>query len=146
MEFFVKKFNELNIDQLYAILQLRSEVFVVEQTCVYQDMDFKDQKALHVIGIKNNVIVAYTRIFAPGIYFKEASIGRVVVKETERKFGYGYDLMKVSIEAVDAFYKVTKITISAQEYLAQFYMNLGFKQVGDGYLEDGIPHIEMLRD
>ena len=146
MEFFVKKFNELNIDQLYAILQLRSEVFVVEQTCVYQDMDFKDQKALHVIGMKNNVIVAYTRIFAPGIYFKEASIGRVVVKENERKFGYGYDLMKVSIEAIDAFYKVTKITISAQEYLAQFYMNLGFKQVGDGYLEDGIPHIEMLRD
>ena len=146
MEFFVKKFNELNIDQLYAILQLRSEVFVVEQTCVYQDMDFKDQKALHVIGMKNNVIVAYTRIFAPGIYFKEASIGRVVVKENERKFGYGYDVMKVSIEAIDAFYKVTKITISAQEYLAQFYMNLGFKQVGDGYLEDGIPHIEMLRD
>ena len=146
MEFFVKKFNELNIDQLYAILQLRSEVFVVEQTCVYQDMDFKDQKALHVIGMKNNVIVAYTRIFAPGIYFKEASIGRVVVKENERKFGYGYDVMKVSIEAIDAFYKVTKITISAQEYLAQFYMNLGFKQVGNGYLEDGIPHIEMLRD
>ena len=146
MEFFVKKFNELNIDQLYAILQLRSEVFVVEQTCVYQDMDFKDQKALHVIGMKNNVIVAYTRIFAPGIYFKEASIGRVVVKENERKFGYGYDVMKVSIEAIHTFYKVTKITISAQEYLAQFYMNLGFKQVGDGYLEDGIPHIEMLRD
>ncbi len=146
MEFFVKKFNELSIDQLYAILQLRSEVFVVEQTCVYQDMDFKDQKALHVIGMKNNVVVAYTRIFAPGIYFKEASIGRVVVKETERKFGYGYDLMKVSIEAIDAFYKVTEITISAQEYLAKFYMNLGFKQVGDGYLEDGIPHIEMLRN
>lgn len=146
MKFFVKKFNELTIDQLYAILQLRSEVFVVEQTCVYQDMDFKDQKALHVIGMKNNVIVAYTRIFAPGIYFKEASIGRVVVKETERKFGYGYDLMKVSIEAIDAFFKVTKITISAQEYLAKFYTSLGFKQVGEGYLEDGIPHIEMLRN
>ena len=146
MEFFVKKFDELNVDQLYAILQLRSEVFVVEQTCVYQDLDFKDQKALHVIGIKNNVIVAYTRIFAPGIYFKEASIGRVVVKESERKYGYGYALMRTSIEAIDAFYKVTEITISAQEYLAKFYSNLGFKQVGDGYLEDGIPHIEMLRN
>ena len=142
----VKTFNQLTLDELYYLLQLRSEVFVVEQDCVYQDIDGKDKKALHVIGKIDNTITAYTRIFKPGDYFKEASIGRVVVKETERKFGYGYDLMKVSIEAVDAFYKVTKITISAQEYLAQFYMNLGFKQVGDGYLEDGIPHIEMLRD
>ncbi len=146
MELFVKKFNDLSIDDLYAILQLRSEIFVVEQNCVYQDIDFKDQKALHVIGIKKNIIVAYTRIFAPGIYFKEASIGRVLVKEGERKHGYGYDLMKASIEAIDTFYKVTEITISAQEYLAKFYQNLGFKQVGKGYLEDGIPHIEMLRN
>ena len=146
MEFFVKKFNDLSIDELYAILQLRSEIFVVEQNCVYQDIDFKDQEALHVIGIKNNVMVAYTRIFPPGIYFKEASIGRVLVKKSERKHGYGYDLMKASIDAIDAFYKVTEITISAQEYLTSFYQNLGFNQVGEGYLEDGIPHIEMLRN
>ena len=146
MEFFVKKFNDLSIDELYAILQLRSEIFVVEQNCVYQDIDFKDQEALHVIGMKTNVMVAYTRIFAPGIYFKEASIGRVLVKKSERKHGYGYDLMKASIDAIDAFYKVTEITISAQEYLTSFYQNLGFNQVGEGYLEDGIPHIEMLRN
>ena len=146
MDFIVKKFNELSIQELYAILQLRSEVFVVEQDCVYQDIDFKDQEALHVIGIKNNVMVAYTRIFPPGIYFKEASIGRVLVKKSERKHGYGYDLMKASIDAIDAFYKVTEITISAQEYLTSFYQNLGFNQVGEGYLEDGIPHIEMLRN
>ena len=138
-------FNNLNIDELHNILALRSEVFVVEQNCVYQDLDFKDQKALHIIGVKNNSIVAYTRIFAPGIYFPKASIGRVVVKESERKYGYGYELMNTSIEAVATFYKVTEITISAQEYLARFYSDLGFKQIGDGYLEDGIPHIEMLR-
>lgn len=143
MEFIVKSFSELSIDELYAILQLRSEVFVVEQDCVYQDLDFKDQKALHVIGIKNNNIIAYTRIFKPGNYFKEASIGRVVVKEKERKFRYGYDLMNASITAVINNFETKNITISAQVYLTRFYNNLGFKQVGEEYLEDGIPHIEM---
>jgi ElaA protein len=146
MEFLVKKFNELTIDQLYAILQLRSEVFVVEQDCVYQDLDFKDQKALHVFGIKNNNIVAYTRIFKPGDYFKEASIGRVVVSNTERKYGFGYDLMKASIKAVQQEFNTVKITISAQVYLTKFYNSLGFIKVGEEYLEDGIPHIEMIRN
>lgn len=146
MEFLVKKFDELTIDQLYAIFQLRSEVFVVEQDCVYQDLDFKDQKALHVLGIKNDVIIAYTRIFKPGDYFKEASIGRVVVKDTERKYGYGYDLMNASIQAAQNQFNTTKITISAQLYLKNFYNNLDFKQVGEEYLEDGIPHIEMIRN
>jgi ElaA protein len=146
MEFLVKKFDELTIDQLYAIFQLRSEVFVVEQDCVYQDLDFKDQKALHVLGIKNNIIIAYTRIFKPGDYFKEASIGRVVVKDTERKYGYGYDLMNASIQAAQNQFNTTRITISAQLYLKKFYNNLDFKQVGEEYLEDGIPHIEMIRN
>lgn len=143
MEFIVKSFSELSIDELYAILQLRSEVFVVEQDCVYQDLDFKDQKALHVFGIKNNCIIAYTRIFKPGNYFKEASIGRVVVKDTERKYGYGYDLMNASINAVKNNFETKNITISAQVYLTKFYNSLGFKQIGEEYLEDGIPHIEM---
>lgn len=146
MKFLIKNFNELTIHELYAILQLRSEVFVVEQDCVYQDLDFKDQKSLHVFGIKNNTIVAYTRIFKPGDYFKDASIGRVVVKDSERKYGYGYDLMNASIKAVQLEFNTKKITISAQVYLTKFYTNLGFKKIGEEYLEDGIPHIEMIRN
>ena len=146
MEFIVKSFNEFSIYQLYEILQLRSEVFVVEQDCVYQDLDGKDQKSLHVFGIKNDKIIAYTRIFKPGDYFKNASIGRVVVAAAERKFGYGHDLIKASIDVIKTHFKVDKITISAQVYLKKFYESHNFNQVGEEYLEDGIPHIEMLRD
>jgi ElaA protein len=145
MNFSIKYFNELTIHELYQILQLRSEVFVVEQDCVYQDLDFKDQKSLHVFGVKNDKIVAYTRIFKPGDYFKNASIGRVVVQENERKFGYGHELIKASIKAIKDYFKVDAITISAQVYLKKFYQSHGFKQVGEGYLEDGIPHIRMNR-
>ncbi len=145
MEFIVKTFSELTTEELYAILQLRSEVFVVEQDCVYQDLDFKDQKSLHVLGLKNDKIIAYTRIFKPGDYFKEASIGRVVVKDSERKYGYGHDLIEASIKAVEDHYNTKEITISAQVYLTKFYNSHGFKKVSDEYLEDGIPHIEMLR-
>ena len=146
MEYFVKKFSELTTTELYKILQLRSEVFVVEQDCVYQDLDFKDQKSLHILGVKDNSIVAYTRIFKPGDYFDNASIGRVVVASLERKNNYGHDLMKASIQAIKDYFKVDKITISAQVYLKKFYESHQFKQVGVSYLEDGIPHIEMLRN
>ena len=141
----VKIYDELSINELYGLLQLRSEVFVVEQDCVYQDIDDKDQKAIHVLGFKNNKIVAYTRIFKPGDYFKEASIGRVVVSEKERKFKYGYEIMEASIKAILEFYNETTIKISAQTYLTKFYNNLGFSQTGEEYLEDGIPHIAMLK-
>ena len=143
MNFQIKTFEELNTTELYNILQLRSEVFVVEQDCVYQDVDFKDQKSLHVIGTKNDKIVAYTRIFKPGDYFDNASIGRVVVAASERKYGFGHDLMKASIKAVKTYFKVDKITISAQKYLKKFYETHQFIQVGEEYLEDGIPHIRM---
>ena len=143
MNFITKSFSELNTTELYAILQLRSEVFVVEQDCVYQDLDFKDQKSLHVFGAVNNQIIAYTRIFKPGDYFENASIGRVVVSKEERTSGYGVDLMEASIKAVEDNFKTKEITISAQVYLTKFYNSLGFKQVGDDYLEDGIPHIRM---
>ena len=146
MEFQIKLFSELNTTELYQILQLRSEVFVVEQDCVYQDIDFKDQKALHVFGFKNDKVVAYTRIFKPGDYFKNASIGRVVVAEKERKFGYGHLIMKASISAIKNNFKVDEITISAQKYLKKFYETHQFKQVGEEYLEDGIPHIRMDKD
>jgi ElaA protein len=140
-----KLFTDLSTSELYQILQLRSEVFVVEQDCVYQDIDFKDQKALHVIGVKNHKIVAYTRIFKPGDYFENASIGRVVVAINERKFGYGHLIMKHSIEAIQSNFKETTIKISAQKYLKNFYESHGFIQQGNEYLEDGIPHIAMLK-
>ncbi|MHC9089134.1 GNAT family N-acetyltransferase [Tenacibaculum sp. IMCC1] len=146
MNFIVKRFQELTTSELYELLQLRSEVFVVEQDCVYQDIDGKDQKALHVIGVKEGKIVAYTRLFNSGEYFDTPSIGRVVVKETERKYGYGHDLIKASIKAIVDNYNETTITISAQTYLQKFYESHGFKQIGDGYLEDGIPHIRMVRN
>jgi len=146
MECLVKNFSELTTTELYKILQLRSEVFVVEQDCVYQDLDFKDQKSLHILGVKKNSIVAYTRIFKPGDYFDNASIGRVVVAFLERNKGYGHDVMKVSIQAIKDYFKVDKITISAQVYLKNFYESHQFTQVGVSYLEDGIPHIEMLRN
>lgn len=145
LKILVKAFNELTTQELYDILQLRSEVFVVEQNCVYQDIDGKDQKALHVLGINNNQLVAYTRIFKPGDYFENASIGRVVVAKNQRQFKYGYDIMKVSIETVENHFKETLIKISAQAYLKGFYNNLGFNEIGEEYLEDDIPHIAMIK-
>lgn len=141
-----KSFNELSTSELYSLLQLRTEVFVVEQDCVYQDIDDKDQKALHVLGIKNNNIVAYARIFKAGDYFDDASIGRVVVKKGERKFGFGKNITIASIEAITNNFGASKIHISAQKYLIKFYSDLGFKQVGAEYLEDGIPHVGMIKE
>ncbi|MCA0131256.1 GNAT family N-acetyltransferase [Winogradskyella alexanderae] len=141
----ILSFCELTTKELYDLLQLRSEVFVVEQDCVYQDIDGKDQNALHVLGYNDEILVAYTRVFKPGIYFTEASIGRVVVKEKFRQQKFGYEIMNASVEAVSLYYKVSKIRISAQTYLKTFYNNLGFIEVGEEYLEDGIPHINMLK-
>lgn len=144
MKIQIKAFNHLSLQELYAILQLRSEIFVVEQDCVYQDLDGKDEKALHVLGFKKKKLVAYTRVFEPGFYFDEASIGRVVVRQSERKFGYGYDIMMASIQVVQIHFKTSDIRISAQCYLKRFYNNLNFVEDGEAYLEDGIPHISML--
>jgi ElaA protein len=142
----IKTYNQLSLDDLYYILQLRSEVFVVEQDCIYQDVDGKDQKALHVIGKKNNTIIAYTRIFKAGDYFNEASIGRVVVSKKERHQQYGELLMKASIQATEDNFGTIEIKLSAQKYLENFYNNLGFKTIGEPYLEDGIPHIAMVKN
>ncbi|MDD3721550.1 MAG: GNAT family N-acetyltransferase [Lutibacter sp.] len=141
-----KPFTELSTKELYDILQLRAEVFVVEQNCVYQDIDGKDQKALHIIGLKNDKIVAYCRIFKSADYFDKASIGRVVVAKNERKFGYGHVIFQHSVEAVKEFFNETSIKISAQLYLKKFYESHGFIQVGKGYLEDDIPHIAMIKN
>ena len=146
LDIYVKTFNQLSLDELYYLLQLRSQVFVVEQDCVYQDIDVKDKKALHVIGKKDNTIIAYSRIFKPGDYFKEASIGRVVVAENFRHLKYGHQLMVASIKAVETSFSSKKIKISAQKYLENFYNNLGFITSGEPYLEDGIPHIAMIKN
>ena len=140
----IKHYKELSKDELYKILELRSEVFIVEQDCVYQDIDYKDQKAIHVLGLKKNKLVAYARIFKPGDYFEFESIGRVVVTKNERQNKFGYDIMKASIKAVKDELNETTIKISAQCYLKKFYTNLGFNKVGEKYLEDGIPHIAMI--
>lgn len=146
MKVTVKAFQEFDLQELYEILQLRSEVFVVEQNCVYQDIDGKDQKALHILGYKNEELVAYTRCFEPGFYFEEASIGRVIVRENLRKFKFGHEILKASIEVIESRYNTKKIKLSAQQYLTKFYESHGFQQTGEGYLEDGIPHIAMVKE
>lgn len=145
MEINTYNFSSLNTDQLYRLLQLRSEVFVVEQDCVYQDIDGKDKKALHVLGTVEGNIVAYTRVFKPGDYLEKAAIGRVVVASDFRKRDFGQAIMQASIAAVENHFNTTAIGLSAQTYLLNFYNDLGFSAFGETYLEDGIPHIYMER-
>lgn len=140
----IKTFNELSTADIYSMLQLRSEIFVVEQNCVYQDIDDKDQNALHLLLKKNNYLIGYSRMFKPGDYFKQASIGRVLVKKNERKNKYGSLLMQLSVKAIKDTFNEKKIKISAQIYLIGFYKKLGFLPEGEEYLEDGIPHVAML--
>ncbi|MDA9261916.1 GNAT family N-acetyltransferase [Flavobacteriales bacterium] len=142
----VKTFLELTLEELYESLQLRSEIFVVEQNCVYQDTDGKDQKALHVLGKKDGNIIAYTRLFNANDYYKYASIGRVVIKKSERELGYGHDLISFSIKAIQEKFNKSTIKIGAQTYLKKFYESHKFNQIGEEYIEDGIPHIYMIRN
>ena len=144
MEINTYRYNELTTNQLYSILKLRAEVFVVEQNCAYQDLDNKDNKALHLTGEINNEIIAYTRIFKKGDYFTNSSIGRVLVKKEFRKKELGKVIMEKSIEIIKKNNKEEKIEISAQKYLTKFYKDLGFKKTGKEYLEDNIPHIKMM--
>lgn len=144
-EFKIKRFNELSLSELHKVLQVRSEVFVVEQNCVYQDIDGKDEKALHVLGLLEGEIAAYSRIFSPGDYFDNASIGRVVVNPKFRDRKWGHDLIIASIAVIQEHYNTSAITISAQLYLKKFYEGHGFVQDGEQYLEDDIPHIRMHR-
>lgn len=145
MEVRIRSFQDLSPEELYEILSLRSEVFVVEQNCVYQDIDQKDQNALHVLGLKEGRILAYCRCFKPGDYFKEAAIGRVLVKKEERGSSFGHEILSASIKAVQEKYNVSEIKLSAQQYLTSFYEAHGFNQTGEPYLEDGIPHIAMIK-
>ena len=142
----IKRFEALSAAEVYDLLQLRAEVFIVEQNCVYQDVDGKDQKALHLIGEDDEKIVAYSRLFKPKDYFDEASIGRVVVKPTYRDKKLGHILMREAIYYIKQQFGETKITISAQLYLKNFYESHGFIQTSETYLEDDIPHIQMKKN
>ncbi|WP_113651458.1 GNAT family N-acetyltransferase [Pedobacter namyangjuensis] len=140
----LKPFEELTTEELYTILQLRSEVFVVEQNCVYQDVDGKDLESTHLMAWDGKNLAAYTRLVPAGISFAEASIGRVITSPRYRGLGIGVTLMEKSIAYTLNIYNTNKIRIGAQLYLKKFYENLGFIAEGEEFLEDGIPHIEMV--
>ena len=141
MNFEVKKFHEIDNKTLHNIFLIRSEVFIIEQNCIYQDIDGKDIKSIHIIGKIKEEIIAYSRLMNLSNDF--CSIGRVLVKKSSRKNGFGTKLMKKTIAEARKEFNKKKIKISAQKYLKEFYKNLGFKHTGKSYLEDGIPHIEM---
>lgn len=147
IKFFTKEFNKLSIEELYSLLKLRSDIFVVEQDCVYLDIDGKDQEAIHIIGKIDGQIIAYARGFPKDFYFKNAvALGRVIVKEGFRKQGFAHKLIEYSIGSLINSYGNGVIKISAQQHLEKFYKQHGFKRIGEGYLEDGIPHYSMVRD
>jgi ElaA protein len=141
----LKKFETLTPYELYTILRLRTEVFVVEQNCVFQDMDNKDQPAYHLMGWENDTLIAYTRLIPANLSYEEPSIGRVVTSASARGGGMGRKLMEKSIEEMVHLYGKTPIKLGAQLYLKKFYESLGFIQSSDIYDEDGIDHIEMIR-
>lgn len=145
LEWKTKRFETLSVSELYQVLKLRSEVFVVEQNCVYLDIDDNDSKAYHLLGMHNGKIIAYARLFKPQDYFEEASIGRVVVHADGRNKKIGHILMREAIASIRYHFREHKITISAQLYLKKFYESHEFIQISDIYLEDDIPHIRMKR-
>ncbi|MBN2806805.1 MAG: GNAT family N-acetyltransferase [Prolixibacteraceae bacterium] len=144
MQTVFRSFEELSNRELYGILRLRSEIFVVEQDCVYNDLDGLDQDAMHLLALEKGQVVAYVRILKPNTRFPEASIGRVVTRMEFRHRGISTLLMKKAIAFIQQKMKTNAISISAQSYLLNFYKSLGFRAVGEEYLEDGIPHFEML--
>ena len=142
METIVKKFDELTLDELYDLLKLRAQVFVVEQNCPYQDLDDIDKDAYHVFIVDKGEIVACARVIDKGKRLDEVSIGRVI--SARRRQGLGTTVMKASIKTAKQFFGAKKIKIGAQEYAIPFYQQVGFKVVSDTYLEDGIPHKYMI--
>ena len=144
MNWKIKRFEELTTTELYEILRVRAEVFVVEQTCIYQDLDLKDKKAYHLFCEDNDEIVAYLRILDKNVSYSEISIGRVLVTEMNRGKGLAREMMQKAISFVEEELSEMQIRISAQLYLKKFYEGLGFSVTSDIYLEDDIEHIEMV--
>lgn len=146
IEWSCKYFSDLTPYELYDLLRLRSEVFVVEQYCVFLDLDNIDQQCFHLLGCYQNKIIAYSRIVPQGVVYKEASIGRVVTSSSIRNIGAGKQLMQQSIDSIHSLFGNVIIKIGAQLYLKKFYESLGFYQISEVYLEDNIEHIHMMRD
>lgn len=144
MNWEMKKFNELSGEEIYEILKLRSEVFVIEQQCIYEECDGKDNKSYHLFAKENGQIIAYLRILEKGVSYNEISIGRVLTDKKYRGKGLAKQMMLRAIEFIENNLNEKVIRISAQEYLINFYSSLGFVRVSEVYLEDNIPHIEML--
>ena len=137
----LKTFQQLTVDELYELLRVRSEVFVVEQNCVYQDLDGDDQQSIHLWLTVGNKVVALARVCPAGTHMQEVSIGRVIT--TERSKGYGQQIMLHAIEAAKKYFDAKQIDIEAQEYAKGFYEGVGFQQSSDVFMLDGIPHIRM---
>lgn len=144
MNWNIKKFNQFKIEEIYKILALRNKVFIVEQECAYLDCDDKDLNSYHLFSEENGVVVAYLRILERGVSYDEISIGRVAVKKNYRGKGISREMMLKAIEFIESNLKEDTIKIQAQVYLLNFYSSLGFKAVSEEYLEDNIPHIDML--
>lgn len=140
-----KTFNELTADEMYTILCVRQEVFVLEQECLYLDADGKDRKSHHLIGYNNGEVVAYARIVEPAVSYSEVSIGRILTTKDARRTGAGIDLMNQALAKIEELYGKVSVRISAQSYLKDFYQKFDFQPTGKEYLEDEIPHMEMLR-
>lgn len=141
----IKSFNEFSIHELYAVLRLRNEVFIIEQNCPYLDLDGKDQESFHLLYYVEDQLAAYTRLLPAGLSYEEPSIGRVITAPSFRGIGLGKLLMEASIDGCYEKFGICGIRISAQYHLSKFYSSLGFAEVGQVYDEDGIPHIQMFR-
>ncbi|HVG17119.1 MAG TPA: GNAT family N-acetyltransferase [Chitinophagaceae bacterium] len=146
INWYCKKFDALLPFELYDLLRLRSEVFVVEQKCIFLDMDDNDQKCYHLLGYDKDTLAAYTRLVPPGAIYTEASIGRVVSRKATRRTGIGKALMDESIKRVYELFGEQPIKIGAQLYLKEFYGSFGFRQVSGIYMEDYIEHIYMIKN
>ena len=144
MQWEIKAFDQLSLQELYTILTLRTNVFVVEQACPYPEVDGKDPNCLHLLGTINGELVAYLRILQAGLRYDEVSIGRVVIKPSHRGKGLGRLMMEQAIHCITNEWKESQIKIGAQAYLEKFYQSLGFEPVSEVYLEDDIPHLDML--
>ena len=142
MDFVIKQFNELTLDELYKILKVRTSIFVVEQNCPYQELDDLDQNSYHIYLEEDNQIIAYARVIPKDNPFHEVSIGRVLV--TKRRHGYGTKIVQKAIEVAIEKYHTEKIVIEAQTYVKKMYENVGFKQISMPFLEDGIEHVKMI--
>ncbi|HEM3517748.1 TPA: GNAT family N-acetyltransferase [Streptococcus suis] len=144
MQWEIKSFDQLSLQELYGILTLRVDVFVVEQACPYPEVDGKDPNCLHLLGMDNGELVAYLRILPAGLSYDEVSIGRVVIKPSHRGKGLGRPMMEQAIHFITNEWKERQIKIGAQAHLEKFYSSLGFEPVSEVYLEDDIPHLDML--